>query len=167
MKKVLFALALAASCSLAFANGNGNGNGNGNNGGASIGGSGTIYGGTVTGGVTSINHGEATAATFISGQGFSNQWTSGNVTGSAFAGGTVSSSGVLVNTVTTQKVDFASNGNIGGGAQAMNAGSQILNGTTGYGTIENDAVAVGTFNKASIGGFVGISGSTFGHFPGF
>lgn len=158
MKKLL-ALALLVTCGLASAHGS--------SGGASIGGSGTIYGGTVTGGVTSVNHGEATAATFISGQGYSNQWTSGKVTGSAFAGGTIGSSGVTVNTVTTQKVDFASNGNIGGGAQAINAGSQILNGTTGYGTIENDAVAVGTFSKASIGGFVGISGSSFGHFPGF
>lgn len=165
MKKSLFAVALMAMSAMAFAHGNGNNHQN--NGGAAIGGSATVYGGTITAGATSVNHGEAVSATFISGNGYSNQFTKGSTIGAASAGGSIGSNGVAVNTATFQKTDFSSTGSIGGGAEAMNAGSQILNGTQGFGSVKNDAAAAGSFVKGSIGGFAAIGGVTIGNFHGF
>lgn len=169
MKKSI--LAFTAAIALAFsmsAVASGNHGNNGNNGNVNVGGEVSIYGGSVSAGVSSISKGEAVSATLISGQGWSNQSTIGTTNGVSQAGGVVNSNGVGVSTSTLQATDFHSVGSIGGGAQAVNGGSQILNGTQGFGSVENVATGSGSFNKGAIGGAIGINGlNSIGNLPGF
>jgi hypothetical protein len=115
------------------------------------------YGGTVTGTAQSTSTGTAISTTEIMGSGTSFQHTDGVSQGTATIGGSINLAGATIGSQTTQLTEQHSYGTTTGGAPNMD-GNSIVNGTTGFGKVDNTASVGSTFGATAIGGVAGIGG---------
>lgn len=124
---------------------------------AGIGGSATVYGGSITGNAGSSSTGSAITTTEIDGAGRSIQRQANQTGATASIGGTIGANGVNVASGTTE---FSNSQGFGSssGDTPVKVGGSIVNGGEAFGDGEASAGVTSSFTKASIGGDLAIKG---------